>query len=216
VKVAVVLNGEEPSSEEIKLLDACDAVVCADGAAMVLLKAQRAPTVIVGDLDSLDPEAYKWADALDVPIERYPERKDETDGELALDKALALGAKSILFLGAHGKRSAMFMGNMQLLRRCHEKGMDAAMVGRGESIRFVSAGGELYLTGRTGATLNVLPVGGPAIIDLVGTDWDGESIELAHLSCRGMSNKILSDGARLRVRKGLVQIVVERRPEKTH
>ncbi len=131
VKVAVVLNGDEPSAEETKLLDACEAIVCCDGAAMALLRAQRPPTVIVGDLDSIDAEAYKWADALDVPIERHPERKDETDGELALLKAFDMGAKSILLLGGHGGRSAMFLANIKLLRRCHEKGIDAAMIGHG-------------------------------------------------------------------------------------
>ena len=56
--------------------------------------------VIVGDLDSLNPDAYKWADALDIPIERHNKDKDETDGELALTKALSLGATSILILPA--------------------------------------------------------------------------------------------------------------------
>jgi len=210
----VVLNGDEPWPEEMKLLDACEAIVCADGAAMALLKANRPPTVIVGDLDSLDPEAYKWADALDVPIERHPKDKDDTDGELALQKAFDLGARSVLILGAHGKRSAMFLANLYLLRRCHEQGVDAAMIGHGESMRFVGAGGEVFLTGRTGATLNLLPVDGACVVDLEGTDWDGQEIVLAPFSARGASNRIVSDGARVRVRSGTLLAIVERRPER--
>ncbi len=211
MKVAVVLHGEDPSAEDLRLLDACDAIVCADGAAQALLKGARPPTVIVGDLDSLGPEAYKWADALDVPIERHPKDKDETDGELALAKAFAMGATSILILGAHGGRSAMFLGNLKLLRRCLDKGIDAVMVGKGESLRFVGAGGELVLAGRTGATLNLLAMDGDAVVDLAGTAWDGAGIAIPSRSGVGLSNRIEKDGAKVTVKSGTVLAVVERK-----
>jgi len=209
--VALVLAGEEPSPDEVKLLDACDKVVCADGAAQALLKASRPPTVIVGDLDSLKADAYKWADALDVPIERHKPEKEETDGELALDKALTYKPKSLLILGGHGGRSAMFLANLKLLRRAHDEGLDAAMVGKGESIRFVSAGGELVLAGRAGSTLNLLAVDGDARVMLQGTSWDGNDILLEQKRARGVSNSIASDGARIRVLSGTILVVIERK-----
>ncbi|MHB8633849.1 MAG: thiamine diphosphokinase [Thermoplasmatota archaeon] len=211
MKVALVLHGEPPNQDELKLLDACQSVVCADGAAEYLLKAQRPPTVIVGDLDSLSPEGFKWAQAVDVPIERHPQEKDETDGELALQKAFDLGATSLLVLGGHGGRSAMFLCNLKLLRRANDRGMEAIMVGRGESLRYVTAGGELNLAGRTGATLNVVPIDGDAVVTLSGTQWEASEIRLDARSARGLSNKITSDGAKVRVHKGTVLTVVERK-----
>lgn len=211
MKVAVVLHGDEPAADELRLLDACEGVVCADGAAQALLKAARPPTAIVGDLDSLGPEAYKWADALDVPIERHPKDKDETDGELALAKAFAMGATSIVILGGHGGRSAMFLANLRLLRRCLDKGIDAVMVGKGESMRFVGAGGELVLAGRTGASLNLLAIDGDAVVSLQGTAWDGDGIDLKSRSARGLSNRIEKDGAKVQVKSGTVLAIVERK-----
>lgn len=216
MKVALVLNGEEPGSDELKLLDACDAIVCADGAAQALLKTDHVPNVIVGDLDSLRPDTYKWAEALDVPIERHAAVKDAIDGELALDKAIAMGAKSLLILGGHGGRTAMFLANLKVLRRVHDLGLDASMVGRGESIRYLSAGGELSLVGRTGATLNILSVDGDAIITLSGTAFDGVDIVLDRKRAKGVSNKIISDGARIMVRSGTVLSVVERKKQEYH
>ena len=211
MKVAVVLHGDEPQADELRLLDACDGIVCADGAAQVLLKAARTPNAIVGDLDSLGPEAYKWADALDIPIERHPKDKDAIDGELALDKAFAMGATSILILGGHGGRSAMFLANLKLLRRCLDKGIDAVMVGKGESVRFVGAGGELVLAGRAGATLNLLAMDGDAVVSIQGTSWDGEEVKLPSRSGKGLSNKIEKDGAKVKVKEGTVLAVVERK-----
>ena len=83
------------------------------------------------------------------------------------------------------------------------------MHGRGESIRFVSAGGELNLAGRTGSTLNVLPLDGDAVITLAGTEWAAEDEKLAYGSCRGVSNAIVADGATVRVREGIVLVVTE-------
>lgn len=206
-----MLHGDAPSADELKLLDACQAVVATDGAAEPLLKAERPPTVIVGDLDSLSPESFKWAQALDVAIERHPVDKDETDGELALEKAFQLGATSLLILGAHGGRSAMFLANLKLLRRANDKGMDAVMVGRGESLRYVAAGGELALAGRTGSTLNLVPIDGDAVVSLSGTSWEGNEIRLGARSARGLSNKIVQDGAKVRVHAGVVLTVIERK-----
>lgn len=211
MKVALVLNGDEPSGDDLKLLDACDAIVCADGAAQSLLKTNHVPTVIVGDMDSLKGDAYKWADSLDIPIERHPERKDLLDGDLALEKARSLGATSVLVLGGHGGRSAMFLATLKMLRRIHDSGLEGSMVGRGESIRFVSAGQELALPGRQGAILNLLAMDGDAVVSLTGTAWDGADIPIGRTEARGVSNKIMSDGARIAVRSGTVLLVVERK-----
>ncbi|MEK6986456.1 MAG: thiamine diphosphokinase [Candidatus Thermoplasmatota archaeon] len=211
MKVALVLNGDEPSGDDLKLLDACDAIICADGAAQSLLKTNHVPTVIVGDMDSLKGDAYKWADSLDIPIERHPERKDLLDGDLALEKARSLGATSVLVLGGHGGRSAMFLATLKMLRRIHDSGLEGSMVGRGESIRFVSAGQELPLPGRQGAILNLLAMDGDAVVSLTGTAWEGADIVLGRTDARGVSNKILSDGARIAVRSGTVLVVVERK-----
>lgn len=209
MRIGLVLGGDPPSAADLKLLDACDEIVACDAGAQALLGSDRPPSVIVGDLDSLDPEAYKWADALDIPFERHPEKKDQTDGELALETVLKKQPSSVLVLGGHGGRTAMFLANLRLLRRCHEKGLEAVMIGRGEAVRFVSAGGELNLAGRTGATLNVVPIDGEATITLAGTEWDQDKLKLEKGSARGISNRISADGATVRVHEGIVLAITE-------
>ncbi len=210
MKVAVVLHGDEPTQEELNLLRACEAVVCADGGVRPLLRANLEPDCIVGDLDSLSKEDYEWAEAMGVPIERHASDKDLTDGELALLKAFTLGAKSVLLLGGHGGRTAMFLANLNLLRRSHEAGLDAILIGHGEAIRFLSAPNEIALAGRTDHILDLIPVDGDAIVTLKGTKWEGEGIKLALNECRGVSNMITSDGASIRADDGTLLVIVER------
>lgn len=209
MRIGIVLGGDPPTPHELKLLDSCEQVVASDGGAHELLKAERPPDVIVGDLDSLNPDDFKWADALDIPIERHPAEKDETDGELALQKALDLGATHIIFLGAHGGRTGMFLGNIKLLRACHDAGIDAVMIGNHESVRFLSPGGELNLAGRTHGILNVLAVGGDAVVSIAGTKWETVETRIGALSGRGLSNMIMQDGARVRCHDGHIIVIVE-------
>lgn len=210
VRVGLVLGGDPPTPHELKLLDACDEVVAADGGAKALLQAERPPGLIVGDLDSLDPEAYKWAEALDITIERYPQDKDETDGELALERVLEKKPDAVMLLGAHGGRTGHFLANLKLLRRCHSLGLDAVMLGHNESIRYLGAGGELALAGRAGAVLNLLPVDGPVVFSVEGTRWEAQEVRLEHVSARGLSNEIVSDGASIRCHSGTMLVIVER------
>lgn len=214
MRVGLVLGGDPPTPHDLKLLDACEKVVASDGGAHALLKAERPPDFIVGDLDSLSPDDFKWADALDIPIERHPGDKDQTDGELAMAKVLSLGATKVLVLGAHGGRTAMFLGNLKLLRLCHEQGVDAVMIGQGESLRFLSPGGELNLAGRTNSILNIVPVDEDATISVVGTKWECNEARLHQLSAKGLSNLVTQDGARVRCHEGRILVVVEQPPEK--
>jgi thiamine pyrophosphokinase len=214
VRIGLVLGGVAPTASDMKLLDTCESVVASDGGAHELLKAERPPSVIVGDLDSLTPDDFKWADALDIPIERHPAGKDETDGELALQKCFDMGATSVLILGAHGGRTSMFLGNIKLLRVCHERGVDAVMIGSGESIRFLSPGGEYNLAGRTQSILNILAMDTDAVVSIAGTKWEAVEAKIGRLAGRGLSNTILKDGAKVRCHEGTILVIVEQSPEK--
>lgn len=213
MKAAIVLNGDAPSKADMALLEGMETIVCADGAAQFMLKAGLVPTVIVGDLDSIESEVYKWADAMSVPLERHPKEKDYTDGELALHRALAAEPTELLILGGHGGRTAMIMANLKLLRQAQEAGADARMVGNHETIVFRHAGGYLDLTESRGQQFNVLPIGGQAKVTITGGAFSGE-VTLMPASARGVSNVVAAEGpARVDVHEGMALIIVEQIPE---
>ena len=214
VKVGLVLNGESPSRHDLEQLEDCQEIVCADGAARHLLKANKIPSVIVGDLDSLDPEVYKWVDAMSIPLERHPRDKDYTDGELALQAALKHEPDQLVIIGGHGGRSSMFMANLKILRRAHDAGVDATMMGRGETLRYVDEGEDLDLSDLHGATFNVLPIGGDAVVTIQGAQFEGERIELRGASARGVSNIVDKEGpARVETHEGLALVIIESDPD---
>jgi thiamine pyrophosphokinase len=214
VKVGLVLNGETPSRQDLDELEDCQEIVCADGAARHLLKADKVPSIIVGDLDSLEPEVYKWVDAMGIPLERHPRDKDYTDGELALQTALKYDPDHLIIIGGHGGRSSMFMANLKILRRAHDAGVDAVMLGRGETLRYVDEGEDLDLSHLHGQTFNVLPIGGDAVVTIQGALFEGERIELRGASARGVSNVVDKEGpSRVETHEGLALVIIESDPD---
>lgn len=209
MKVALVLHGDSPSVGDIALLDRCDKVVCADGAAKALLKLGRPPSVIVGDMDSLDTETQRWADAVDVELERHPARKDFTDGELALARALAFEPDRLVLFGLHGGRTGHFLSNLKLLRRAHDAGIDAVGVGHGETLRFLGPGEEMGLSAAKGHGLCLVPVDGDAVVSTRGTAYDGDRLRLDSLSARGISNTVKDPAGKVTVHEGTVLAILE-------
>ncbi len=60
--------------------------------------------IAVGDFDSVSPAALAAAEAAGAEVLRHPPDKDATDLELALDLAVARGARRITVVGGHGGR----------------------------------------------------------------------------------------------------------------
>lgn len=66
------------------LIQAADRLIAADGGGTALFREGYAPSLLIGDLDSIIPEALAAYQAQGVVIERHRPDKDETDLELAL------------------------------------------------------------------------------------------------------------------------------------
>lgn len=209
MRAALVLNGDPPTLGELAVLDGCDVIMCADGGALVVAAAGRTPTHVVGDLDSLDASVVAALQERGCAVERHAVDKDATDGELAVDRLLAIGATDVTLLGGHGGRTAMFLGALKLLRRLHEAGCTARMVGGGETVR-VATPGRGWRGGAAGDTLDVVPIDADARLSISGCAWSG-AVTLARRGSRGVSNHILGP-ATVDVLEGTVLVIHTKPP----
>ncbi|MDR2350498.1 MAG: thiamine diphosphokinase [Deltaproteobacteria bacterium] len=117
-KIYVFLNGDFnppagfPASPERDSL-----VVATDGGIRHVLALGWKPDVVLGDFDSAPPElAAELERAGTARVLRYPEKKDKTDYELALETALGElePEGTIEVLGAFGGRLDMTLANLLL------------------------------------------------------------------------------------------------------
>lgn len=189
----ILLNGE-PYTEKIDASDAT--VVCCDGAlrwAQGNVRIDRK----TGDFDSLGyiPEG---ADV-------YPVEKNSTDGEIALETLLDAGCVQIDIYGGGGGREDHFFGNLQLLYAAYLRGAKAVMHTRYTDISCSS--GKIGWSGKNGITLSLAPVGERAhIIESEGLKYPLCDLTLTAGSCRGISNVICSDQARILCDEGTLFI----------
>lgn len=108
----------EYSSLSRTLLSKLSFAAAADGGMNHLFKLQQKPQLMVGDLDSVSPEALAFAEKEGVIIEKFPREKDQTDGELAVDRLLMEGFTKLILFGAFG--GARLDHSLSMLLYCLE------------------------------------------------------------------------------------------------
>ena len=162
--------------------------------------------VVVGDLDSASSAALAAAEAAGARIVRHPTAKDATDLELALDEAVALGARRVLVVASGAGRLDHLLAALLLLGADRYSALEVDAV-VGDAVVHVVRD-ERTLVGEPGETLTLLPVGGPAEgVTTRGLEYPlaGETLDPG--TSRGVSNVFLGAEARVEVVSGVLLAV---------
>lgn len=215
MRVVVVASGELARGDERWLMDA-DLVVAADGGAAALDRIGRRPDLVVGDLDSADPQLIARHVAEGVRVERHPVDKEASDTELAIEAAIAAGGTELVLIGATGgARLDHELANVLLLTDPALAGRDLRLVAGASVARVVHGGARLAVGGEPGGLVTLLPVGGDAVgVSTEGLRWPLDRATLAMGRSRGLSNEVASRSAAVRLERGTL-IVVETAKEKS-
>lgn len=99
------------------------------------------PDYIVGDFDSVDRRlAQKYREIPHIVWDAHQPEKDETDTELARSRALAIGCREMVFLGATGGRIDHLLGNIDTLFACLATGVKACLLDQQNKLYLLDAG----------------------------------------------------------------------------
>lgn len=182
-----------------------EAILCADGGARYAYALGFTPDLIVGDMDSLDDELLRRFEEKGVAVDPYPARKDETDTQLALARALAMSPGEILIFGAMGKRLDHTLANLGLLMTGPGKGVSVKLIDEDCEV-FVMAG-TATVQGEMGETVSVFPWGGEARgITLEGFEYPLEDAVMTPDRPYGISNRLTAETGKIRVDKGFLLV----------
>ncbi len=197
-------NGDYfPSDGHNVLVRSCSYFMAVDGGIRHLLNLDIKPDIWVGDMDSAVD--YDIPD-IDVKTESLETRKDYSDSEYAVNRAIELGADSILMIGGIGSRIDHGLFNLNLLIKHARRGMDFVILDGNQEIRYLKE--ENLILGKKGKTLSVVPYS-----DIKGLTMDGFSYPLKDYNLKmfeglTLSNVITEDRAVIKKERGTGVIVV--------
>lgn len=212
VRCVWVLSGA-PDSEPPVWLDRQsrpDKVVVADGGAALALRLGIRPDLLIGDLDSISPDALAELKAAGTEIEQYEHHiKQETDTELAVLAALRWQPERIIILGAIGGRLDHALANVFLLTHPALTGLEVSIVDQNQELFLARTGAWNVVSGQKGDLLSLLPVGE----DTLGVKTEKLMYPLAGETLpsgrgRGVSNELLDDNARVWLDSGKLLVVI--------
>jgi len=196
MKAVIVANGECNYWCEGDLFIACD------GGLRYFLETK--PDCIIGDLDSAPKEALERFG--DVPLLRFPARKDETDLELALIYACEQGATQIVVLGGFGGRLDHQLANAHALAWAVKQGVSCEM--RDETTRLMLIKDQCRLHRKDGILISLIPLTTSAEgIVTTGLEYPLNNESLYAGFARGVSNRITEEQAEINLKAGLLFVI---------
>jgi thiamine pyrophosphokinase len=182
-----------------------DLIIAADGGTTHCRELGIKPSIVIGDLDSLNPDYLKSLQTSGTEIISYPANKDQTDLELAIRKAIELGCDEILVLGALGARWDMTIANLLLPALSDFSKASIRLIDEYQEIILLRGEGGLTFKGKKGDTLSIVPLREDAEgVTLQGLEYPLEDDVLKFGATRGISNVLLEDTATVYLKKGLL------------
>jgi len=207
LKAVVVANGVVKKGDWARnAVESSDLIVCADGGTVNALSLGLQPQVVIGDVDSVNPELRRTLEDEGTEFIIHSPRKDETDAELALCYCVEQGADLVLFLGALGGRLDHELANLLLLADSKLRSVRVRMVDDDISIELCSRRCEVF--GNAGDIVSLLPWSGDVTgVRTSGLEYllDGETLFFG--PARGMSNVLVGDRAVIEVETGLLLVM---------
>ncbi len=208
MRAVILANGRlsDPSTDRARVRPD-DWILAADGGLHNARRLGLTPAVVIGDLDSVGPDDLAPLDDQGVTVVRHPERKDETDLELALAYAVRHGADEILVLGALGDRWDQTLANALLLALPVLARTRTWLVDGPQQVTLLRGSQSLSLHGAPGDTLSLLPLAGDAHgVTTDGLEYPLKNETLRFAATRGVSNTLLDPAATVRLAEGLLWV----------
>lgn len=207
MKGLIISSGEIKDYKLLsKVVEENDYIVCADGGVNHLLKIDKLPNIVLGDLDSIGEKELKILKNENVEIRKFPKMKDETDTELCINYLLQEGYKDIRLMGVTGTRFDHTLANIYLLKRIYDLGASGKIIDANNRIFYTSD--SISLKKKEGFFISIIPISKEGIIiSLNGFLYPLKKDYIEFSSTRGISNKIVEECGDIKIHRGEALVI---------
>lgn len=189
-----------------ELLPSGALVIAADSGAAHAVALGLPVHMVVGDMDSVERGLLGDLERAGAQVERHPVAKDSTDLELALARAVSLGAGEVTVVGGHGGRLDHLLGNLLVITSPVLAGLRVRAHVGDSTVDVVRT--RVDWAGQPGDVVTLFAVGGAAEgVRTEGLRYALEGEPLMPGSTRGVSNEMVAPAASVSVESGVVLVV---------
>lgn len=186
-----------------------DFLIGADGGTRHCLALNQMPHVVVGDMDSIPADMLTALEDQGVAAERHPTRKDKTDLELAIDRAVQEGVSEVLLMGALGGRLDQTLANLLVSAR-RDWPVPIVLADGHQTLQVMRDGECFALDTPVGSLVSVVPLSQ----EVTGVTYSGLEYPLTNATLplgttRGISNLIAHSPATISIDRGVLLVIQE-------
>lgn len=203
-RAVLFANGALPAPEKLlSQIEKSDLLIAVDGGLNHMIALGLTPNLIIGDLDSALPDDVRRFHENGTVVRKFPEEKDETDLELALQAALEFEPSTILVVAALGNRLDHTLGNLFLLTQPQFLNKDIRFIDGEQEVFLIDQSAEI--TGMPGQRVSLLPLNGPVTgIQTTGLQYPLNNETLYPDKTRGISNRMTGFSATVKFQRGIL------------
>jgi thiamine pyrophosphokinase len=208
-KTAIVVLGGNPPTRAIKPhIPAHQLVIAADSGLHGAIDLGLRVNVVIGDMDSVDKAVLAAVEANGTTVTQLPRDKDSTDAELALLKAVEMGANKIVLITKGGGRLDHELGVFAVLQNPSLRHCTIEALWDNSILHLIHGPASVTITGNVGSNVGLIAAGGTASgISTAGLKWALINESLTPHSSRGISNQLIEETATISVQTGSLFVV---------
>ncbi len=205
--IAIVGNGKKENLNFYKKeISSMDFLIAVNGGSINCYKSGISPDLIIGDMDSLPANIRKFYQKKNIKIIPFPSKKDKSDTELAVEKALEFRPKEIILLCMAGGRIDHFLANIFILEKIIANNTKGIILTKKFKVELVNK--KTYIHGRQGDIISILSINKKSTgVTLKGFKYKLYNETLFRDKSRGISNILEKQKAEIIVKKGLLLVL---------
>lgn len=190
-----------------------DLIIAADGGIRNSLLCGIQPDIVIGDLDSISEEEKELLSGASTHFIIYPQDKDQTDLELALDYTVQIGADEALLLGLLGGRLDQTIANLLLLSKDNYSSLRLIVSAPPDTAHLLRGQDELNIEAKIGDLVSLIPLSMDVYgVTTYGLHWKLNNAKLDFGSTLSISNEMIAPRISIKIDSGKL-LVIHRRVE---
>jgi len=203
-RIVIIGNGEDWKRKKIiYFCQYADYIIAADNGLEILNRFDITPDLIIGDLDSVSPsllQKYSY-----IPIEKHPRKKNLTDSELSIQKAIEMNPKEIILLSMTGNYfDHSYAAIINLFRNYHEH-INMKIITSNAIIFPITK--QISLANLKGRRFSLFPLSLVKQFSMTGAEYSFSKSNLT-LTDYSISNVIVNNRLEINFKKGILFCVL--------